>query len=87
VKIAVEGDGNEALLIVSDDGPGIAPEQRARIFERFVRRSGDRGGSTGLGLAIVRTVAESHGGSVSVEDAQPGARFIVRLPLTTAESA
>jgi signal transduction histidine kinase len=75
------------LLIVSDDGPGIAPEQRARIFERFVRRSGDHGGSTGLGLAIVRTVAESHGGSVSVEDAQPGARFIVRLPLTAAESA
>ena len=85
VTIVAERNGSEALLTVSDDGPGIPPEQRARIFERFVRRSGDHGGSTGLGLAIVRTVAESHGGSVSVEDAQPGARFTVRLPLASAE--
>ena len=85
VTISAAPDGDDALLTVTDDGPGIAAEQRARIFERFVRRSGDHGGSTGLGLAIVRTVAESHGGSVSVEDAQPGATFIVRLPLTSTE--
>ncbi len=87
VRICAEGDGNEACLIVSDDGPGIAAEQRARIFERFVRRSSDHGGSSGLGLAIVRTVAESHGGSVSVEDAQPGATFIVHLPLASSGGA
>ena len=87
VTISAAPDGVDALLTVADDGPGIAAEQRARIFERFVRRSGDHGGSTGLGLAIVRTVAESHGGSVSVEDAEPGATFIVRLPLTSTERA
>ena len=50
------------------------------MFERFVRSSGDRGGSTGLGLAIVRAVTEAHGGEVRLEDAEPGARFIVSLP-------
>ena len=71
-------------LIVEDDGPGV-PEQLAEtLFERFVRGAGDRGGSFGLGLAIVRAVAESHGGSVSVEQTHPGAsagaRFVVTLP-------
>ena len=59
---------------------------RDTLFERFVRGAGDRGGSFGLGLAIVRAVAETHGGSVSIEstgerDGAPyGARFVVRLP-------
>ncbi len=59
---------------------------RDTLFERFVRGAGDRGGSFGLGLAIVRAVAESHGGSVTIEstgerDGAPyGARFVVRLP-------
>ncbi|MSX01702.1 MAG: HAMP domain-containing protein [Actinobacteria bacterium] len=82
VVVAVAAEGSSAVLSVSDNGPGIAPEQRARIFERFVRRDGDRGGSSGLGLAIVRSVAEAHGGSVAIEDADPGSRFVVRLPLT-----
>ena len=68
--------------MVEDDGPGIAPEARERIFERFVRGRGDRAGSSGLGLAIVRAVAESHGGTVTLTDAKrsTGARFVVRLP-------
>ncbi len=72
--------GGEVVLVVSDDGPGIPPEERERVFERFVRldeaRARDAGGS-GLGLAIVRSVVEAHGGSVTVQD---GARFVVRLP-------
>jgi signal transduction histidine kinase len=52
---------------VEDDGPGIPQELRGRVFERFVRGAGDRGGSFGLGLSIVRAVAESHGGRVRVE--------------------
>jgi signal transduction histidine kinase len=73
----------EAVLTVDDDGPGIAPRDRERVFDRFVRlddaRDRDSGGS-GLGLSIVREVAALHGGSVTVSDARlGGARFEVRL--------
>ncbi|HEX4036209.1 MAG TPA: HAMP domain-containing sensor histidine kinase [Solirubrobacteraceae bacterium] len=76
----VLADGG-AELVVADDGPGIDPEARATLFERFVRGAGDRGGSFGLGLAIVAAVAQAHGGTVAV-DTSPhgGARFTVRLP-------
>ncbi len=75
-------------LVVQDDGPGVPPEIAPTLFERFVRGAGDHGGSFGLGLAIVRAVAESHGGSVSLEDPPAGAhgegphgaRLVVRLP-------
>jgi two-component system, OmpR family, sensor kinase len=71
----------EAVLEVVDDGPGVPEPLRERVFERFVRGRGERAGSSGLGLAIVRAVAESHGGSVTLEPAQGGgARFVVRLP-------
>jgi two-component system OmpR family sensor kinase len=72
----------QAMLVVQDNGPGVPPELANNLFERFVRGAGDRGGSFGLGLAIVRAVAESHGGSVSLESAAEGsgARFVVRLP-------
>ena len=72
------------LLVVSDDGPGLPPDQIDRAFERFQRgdpsRSRDTGGA-GLGLAIVEAIVAAHGGSVEVADAAPGARFTVRLPL------
>ena len=79
-------ESGQALLVVEDDGPGVPEHLRETLFERFVRGAGDRGGSFGLGLAIVRAVAETHGGSVSIEptgqrDGAPyGARFVVRLP-------
>jgi len=79
-------DHGQALLVVEDDGPGVPEHLRETLFERFVRGAGDRGGSFGLGLAIVRAVAETHGGSVTIEptgerDGEPyGARFVVRLP-------
>lgn len=76
--VAVVDD--EVVLTVEDDGPGVPRELRDRVFERFVRGHGDSGSSSGLGLSIVRAVAESHGGSVELQDAQPGARFVVRLP-------
>jgi signal transduction histidine kinase len=80
VRARVLAQNGEVVLTVQDNGPGIPPDLRDRIFERFVRGAGDRGSSTGLGLSIVRAVAESHGGSVIFEDADPGARFVVRLP-------
>jgi two-component system, OmpR family, sensor kinase len=84
-----DNSGSEAVLIVEDDGPGVPEHLRDTLFERFVRGAGDRGGSFGLGLAIVRAVAETHGGSVSIEptgerDGYPyGARFVVTLPATS----
>jgi signal transduction histidine kinase len=72
------------VLSVDDDGPGVAPADRSRIFDRFTRlddgRARDAGGS-GLGLAIVREIVAAHGGTVRVEDAPSGgARFEVHLP-------
>jgi two-component system, OmpR family, sensor kinase len=84
VEEEVAGD-SVAVLVVEDDGPGVSPELAATLFERFVRGAGDRGGSFGLGLAIVRAVAASHGGSVTLQDAHPGARFVVRLPLAPSD--
>jgi signal transduction histidine kinase len=75
--------GETVELVVEDDGPGVPQELAGNLFERFVRGSGDRGGSFGLGLAIVRAVSISHGGAVALEarsDGRPGARFVVRLP-------
>jgi two-component system, OmpR family, sensor kinase len=80
VSARVAADDGEVVLTVEDDGPGVPTELRERVFERFVRGAGDRGSSSGLGLSIVRAVAESHGGRVVLEDADPGARFVVRLP-------
>jgi two-component system, OmpR family, sensor kinase len=78
--------GGRVELIVADNGPGVPPELAPTLFERFVRGSGDRGGSFGLGLAIVHAVAGSHGGTVTLEqlagDGPHGARFVVRLPGT-----
>ena len=72
----------QAVLLVADDGPGIAPELGRRVFERFVRGGRDGGRGSGLGLAIVRAVVESHGGTVTLGPSGPdgGTRFEVRIP-------
>ncbi len=78
-----ERDG-AVWFVVDDDGPGIPPADRARVFDRFTRldegRARDAGG-VGLGLSMVKAIVERHGGSVAVDDAPlGGARFVVRLP-------
>ncbi|POH62672.1 two-component sensor histidine kinase [Cryobacterium zongtaii] len=74
----------QALLTVEDDGHGVPPGERDRVFERFVRLDESRArasGGTGLGLAIVRESVQAHGGTVRIVDsALGGARFEVRLP-------
>ena len=87
VRAVVDRRGGHVLVSVQDDGPGVPGELRDRVFERFVRGGGDRGSSAGLGLSIVRAVAESHGGTVALEDAKPGARFVVRLPAASGTQA
>jgi signal transduction histidine kinase len=76
--------GGVAELEVLDDGAGIAADQRETVFQRFTRldtaRSRDAGG-IGLGLPIARQIAESHGGTLTIQDSDRGARFVVRLPL------
>ncbi|HZL04894.1 MAG TPA: HAMP domain-containing sensor histidine kinase [Coriobacteriia bacterium] len=85
VHVSLAAEGAWAVVQVRDDGPGVPPEDRERIFERFTRlddaRARDRGGS-GLGLAISRETALAHGGSLQVrQDASDGAVFELRLPL------
>jgi signal transduction histidine kinase len=84
VDLSLSSDGSTAVVTVDDDGPGIAPEDRAEVFHRFVRlddsRDRSRGG-VGLGLAIVAEIVRIHSGSVEVtESPAGGARFTVRLP-------
>jgi two-component system OmpR family sensor kinase len=87
VHASVTRENEHVRLVVSDDGPGVAPQLRPEIFDRFVRAEGDRGGSVGLGLSIVRAVAQSHGGDVVLESPpEGGARFVVTLPASRTEA-
>jgi two-component system, OmpR family, sensor kinase len=82
IRGAIWREGDTAVLVVEDEGPGIPEHLRARVFERFVRGEGENvAGGSGLGLAIVRAVAETHGGTVELTERHGGgARFEVRLP-------
>ena len=67
---------------MEDRGPGIPPEHRTRIFDRFYRMPGVRAGGAGLGLAICKGFVEAHGGRIWVEDnPEGGAAFVFTLPI------
>lgn len=89
VQVSVTADGGDVVVLVDDDGPGVAPADRERVFERWLRlddgRARDEGGA-GLGLAISRSVARGHGGDVTLE-AGPlgGARARLRVPAANPE--
>jgi signal transduction histidine kinase len=76
-------------IVVADDGPGVPPDERRRIFDRFVRLDSPRArhaGGAGLGLAIVAQIAEAHHGSIEVsESPSGGAQFVFRLPLAVGQ--
>ena len=85
VDVAVFRDGDDAIIEVSDTGPGIAAAERERVFDRFYRVAGNAQTGSGLGLAIVRRIALAHRGSIRLSDAQPsGLRVSVQLPLGAA---
>ena len=84
VEISATGHGDRLTVRIDDNGPGIAPSERERVFDRFHRseaaRDRDSGGS-GLGLAICRSIVDLHDGSIWVEDSPlGGARLCVELP-------
>jgi signal transduction histidine kinase len=80
VRVSVSGgDGGYVTLTVEDQGPGIPPEERELIFERFRRGKGAPGKGFGLGLAIGRELAQRMGGSLELAGEGPGARFVLRL--------
>jgi two-component system, OmpR family, sensor kinase ParS len=75
VALSVERNGNRTVIRIDDDGPGVPPDQRQRLFEPFTRIEGSRGrdsGGVGLGLAIVKSVAEWHGGEARISDSPLG---------------
>ncbi|MGN9810458.1 HAMP domain-containing sensor histidine kinase [Micromonospora sp. BQ11] len=88
VTASLDVEPDAAVLRVADDGPGIPPELRAEVFERFARGDSSRSraqGSTGLGLAIVAAVVEAHHGTVTVDGGPGRTVFTVRLPNPTAD--
>jgi signal transduction histidine kinase len=82
VQVLAEVRPGEVRIDVCDEGPGIAPADRQRVFERFTRGERSTGGGTGLGLAIARWAVELHGGTIGVVDPSPdpGSRIRVTLP-------
>ena len=88
VTIAATRDGDEAVVTVDDEGPGVSPEVREAIFRRFtsIRPEGEAfGRHSGLGLAIAKATVEGHNGTIVVQDregAHSGARFVIRLPIS-----
>jgi signal transduction histidine kinase len=84
VRITLSSYEDTARIIVDDDGPGIPPADRERVFERFTRLDDSRArsqGGSGLGLAVVRAIVSRHNGKIRLEDSPVGgARFVVELP-------
>jgi two-component system sensor histidine kinase KdpD len=87
IAAAVQADGQPPLveISVSDEGPGIAPSERERVFEMFSQHAG--GGRAGLGLAIAKAFVEAHGGRIWVDpDVTTGARVVFTVPSQPAET-
>jgi len=75
VALSIERSDSRTVINIDDDGPGVPPAERQRLFEPFTRVEGSRGrdsGGVGLGLAIVKSVAEWHGGKALISDSPLG---------------
>jgi len=85
VWLRIQRDGARAVAIVADQGKGIAPEDQARVFEKFARVDPREPGGSGLGLYISRRLARAMGGAIELDSAPgEGARFMLALPLVPA---
>ncbi|CAN7159203.1 ATP-binding protein [Devosia sp. LjRoot3] len=81
ISVSLKREGGSVVIVVADNGPGIAEADRSRVLERFVRLEKSRSEpGSGLGLALVNAVARLHGGSFSIEDNGPGVRAVLAVP-------
>lgn len=86
-EIDAEYRDGRLIIYVSDRGPGLEPEERERVFEKFYRGPGRQPGGLGLGLSIARGFVEAHGGTLTTENRDGGgARFIIQLPVRAADA-
>ena len=80
IEISAQLSGRTAELVVHDRGPGVHPDLREHLFDRFEHKTPSRGSSFGVGLFVVKALVEAMGGSVRLDDTASGARFCVTLP-------
>jgi two-component system OmpR family sensor kinase len=80
ILVELQRSPTHVRATVSDNGPGVAPDERERIFDGFVRLNGSSSAGTGLGLAIARAIARQHHGSVTCDECETGAHFTLELP-------
>ncbi len=83
VDVAVHVTGGAAVLTVEDSGPGIAAEERERVFDRFYRIAGSEAAGSGLGLAIIRAIAERHGAKLGLDASERLGGLLVRVTFPT----
>lgn len=86
VDVSVADSEREVLLSVADDGPGILPANRARVFDRFYRAAGHAEWGSGLGLSIVRSIADAHGATVTLGDGPGGRGLLVTVGFQKAKA-
>lgn len=79
IDVSVERDGEDVILCVADTGPGIAPEDRERVFDRFYRGEASEGSGSGLGLSIVKRIADAHRATIALDAPREGTGLVVRV--------
>jgi len=86
VRLTSALEHDRLVLVLADEGAGVAARDRERVFEPFERAHAANGhaGGTGLGLAIVRAIARAHGGEARLRPSETGAAFALELPLAEA---
>ena len=86
ISVSLTCPGNQLVIAIADNGPGIPASEREKVFRRFYRLDQSRGSSgNGLGLSMVQAVVGMHNGTITLEDNTPGLRTVIKLPLVQAD--
>lgn len=86
VQVQTGTTGRGVEMVVTDDGPGIPPGERQKVFERFHRLADSASQGSGLGLSIVRRIVDQHGGTIQIEDGRSGRGTTVRVVFAVGDS-